>query len=167
MQAAHWLFTSRCFVPNLVVSMLGCFKSFRFYIATCHFHNIFYNLCYLSRLMPEVLIWLFDFCQELKHKLLCFWTFYLPYVSVNSLYKYYTTPTFCIAECIYSSILWRENAIGSLRILFVTSRGAMNIFYTLEGIMKFLPSQIISNQPSPQYLLTTPLPNIISSIFYM
>ncbi len=48
--------------------------------------------------MPEVPIWLFGFYQELKPKLLCFWSFYVPYVSVNSLYKYYTTPTFCIVN---------------------------------------------------------------------
>ncbi len=65
------------------------------------------------------------------------------------------------------SILWHENAIGDLRNLFMYSRGAMTFSIYYRGIMKFLPSYNISNCPSPQYVVTTPLPNRISSIFYI
>ncbi len=68
---------------------------------------------------------------------------------------------------ICSSILWHENNIGDLRNLFTHSGGVMGIFYVLEGDHEFLPSWNISNHPSPQYMLTTLLPNRISSIFYI
>ncbi len=68
---------------------------------------------------------------------------------------------------ICSSILWHENTIGGLRNIFMFSRGAMKCSTRYRGIMTFLPSWHISNFPSPQYLLTTPLPNRISSIFFI
>ncbi len=67
---------------------------------------------------------------------------------------------------ICSSILWHENVIGGLRNLFMYSRRAMKFSTRYRGIMTFLPSWNISNCPSPQYLLTTLLPNRISSIVY-
>ncbi len=74
---------------------------------------------------------------------------------------WYILPEIC------SSILWHENAIGDLRNLFMYLRRAMKFCTHQRGIVKFLSSWNISNNPSLQYLLTTPLPNIISSIFYM
>ncbi len=59
MLATHWLFTSRCFVPNVTISLVVLRVSSVFYIANwllfvwtcvrnhnlaaCHFHNILYN----------------------------------------------------------------------------------------------------------------------------
>ncbi len=64
------------------------------------------------------------------------------------------------------SILWHQNVIGGLRNLFKYSRGAMKFSSHQRVIMKCLPSWNISSCPSPQYLLT-PIPHIISSIFYI
>ncbi len=66
---------------------------------------------------------------------------------------------------ISSTILWHENAIGSLINHFKYSRGAMIFSTHYRGIMKFLPLWNISNCPFPQYLLTTPLLNRIYFIY--
>ncbi len=61
--------------------------------------------------------------------------------------------------------IWHVNAIRVWEIVS-SILGGVKISIHSRRIMNFLPSQNISNQ-SPPYLLTTPLPNRISRIFYI
>ncbi len=69
----------------------------------------------------------------------------------------------CILPEICSPILWHENAIyrGFEKSFHAFKRGHDNVLHIRRGT-----SWNISNHSSQQYLLTTPLPNRISSIVY-
>ncbi len=58
---------------------------------------------------------------------------------------------------ICSSALWHENIIGGLRNLFMYLRWVMNTFPIMEHF----------KLPLPTIFVTTPLPNRISSMFYI
>ncbi len=121
MQTAHLLFTSRCFVvlrvsvlyiANCLLFVWTCVRNHN--LAACHFHNILYNW-YIS-------IICLDLCQKSqsgvlvsKPKLLCFWSFYVPYVSANPLDKYYTT---WYSTCLKNVLIHSNVCINNLSEIF-------------------------------------------------